>query len=99
MAEADWDHVTVIRKKAPTGAEARSASAINAAQRKGDAIDVTKKFTAATNHHSAPQPQVARKLENETEDFHSECRALLRELMQFQIIPCIALTHILLTCS
>eukprot|EP00042_Codosiga_hollandica_P012170 m.27332 g.27332 ORF g.27332 m.27332 type:complete len:142 (+) comp39699_c0_seq1:153-578(+) len=65
----DWDTVTVLRKKAPTGAAARSASAVNAAQRTGAEVEVTKKFSAATNSTHKPTASAV-KVDAETEDFH-----------------------------
>ncbi|CAH2316882.1 endothelial differentiation-related factor 1 [Pelobates cultripes] len=43
MAESDWDTVTVLRKKGPTAAQAKSKQAIIAAQRKGDDVETSKK--------------------------------------------------------
>ncbi|XP_070532513.1 endothelial differentiation-related factor 1-like [Ptychodera flava] len=71
MAEADWDTVTYLRKKAPTASQAKSKQAINAAQRRGEDIDTTKKFSAASNkQHSAAKDTA--KLDRETEELHHE---------------------------
>lgn len=41
--ESDWDHVTVLRKKAPTAKEIRNESTLNAARRAGAVIASEKK--------------------------------------------------------
>ena len=41
-----------MRKKAPSGAQAKSQSAIAAAQRSGAEIETVKKQSGGTNHHS-----------------------------------------------
>ncbi|XP_042101339.1 endothelial differentiation-related factor 1 isoform X1 [Ovis aries] len=43
MAESDWDTVTVLRKKGPTAAQAKSKQAILAAQRRGEDVETSKK--------------------------------------------------------
>ena len=44
-AEVGWDEVTYLKKRPQRAAEARSQKAVSAAQRKGEAIDTTKKCT------------------------------------------------------
>ncbi len=66
-----WETVTVLRKQAPTGAQARSSSVINAAKRQGLAVEVSKKSTAVSNAHAHIAASSAAKLDKETEDFHS----------------------------
>ncbi|XP_077986631.1 endothelial differentiation-related factor 1-like [Glandiceps talaboti] len=71
MAEADWDTVTYLRKKPPTASQSKSKQAINAAQRRGEDIDTSKKFNAAQNkQHSAAKDTA--KLDRETEELHHE---------------------------
>lgn len=71
MAESDWDTVTYLRKKAPTASQAKSKQAINAAQRRGQDVETSKKFSAATNRqHSSAKDTAA--LDRETEELHHE---------------------------
>ncbi|CAH1271525.1 EDF1 [Branchiostoma lanceolatum] len=71
MAEADWDTVTYLRKKAPTAKQARSQQAVNAAMRRGEDIETTKKFSAAQNKQHSASKDTA-KLDRETEELHHE---------------------------
>ncbi|XP_076353012.1 multiprotein bridging factor 1 isoform X1 [Tachypleus tridentatus] len=71
MAESDWDTVTYLRKKAPKTSQLKSKQAINQAQRKGLAIETTKKFHAATNKQHQIDKNTA-KLDRETEELHHE---------------------------
>uniref|UniRef100_T1J792 HTH cro/C1-type domain-containing protein n=1 Tax=Strigamia maritima TaxID=126957 RepID=T1J792_STRMM len=71
MSESDWDKVTYLRKKQPKASQMRSQQAINTAQRKGVAIETTKKFNAATNkqHHTTLNTA---KLDRETEELYHD---------------------------
>lgn len=71
MSESDWDHVTVLRKRAPKASQLRSQQAVNQAQRSGAPIETTKKFNAATNKHAATTLNTT-KLDRETEELHHE---------------------------
>lgn len=68
MAEGgDWDEVTYLRKKPQRASDAKSQKAINQAQRKGQEVDTTKKFTAAQNKQRSAAKDTA-KLDRETEE-------------------------------
>eukprot|EP01025_Chloroclados_australasicus_P032674 TRINITY_DN33104_c0_g2_i1.p4 TRINITY_DN33104_c0_g2~~TRINITY_DN33104_c0_g2_i1.p4 ORF type:complete len:153 (-),score=15.49 TRINITY_DN33104_c0_g2_i1:399-857(-) len=69
----DWETV-VIRQKPQKAQNQNSQQAINAARRTGGAVETVKKFTASQNssHGSTGTGQSARKLEQETEDFHHD---------------------------
>ncbi|XP_029508424.1 endothelial differentiation-related factor 1-like isoform X2 [Oncorhynchus nerka] len=67
MAESDWDTVTVLRKKGPTAAQAKSKQAITAAQRRGEDLDTTKKWSAGQNKQHLVTKNTA-KLDRETEE-------------------------------
>ncbi|GAB4813209.1 hypothetical protein N2152v2_000255 [Parachlorella kessleri] len=67
----DWDSV-VIRKKAPTAKDAKSATAVNQAIRAGAQVETLKKFDAGSNKHGAGPIKHATKLEQETEVFEHE---------------------------
>ncbi|KAG7276639.1 hypothetical protein CRUP_023205 [Coryphaenoides rupestris] len=69
MAESDWDTVTVLRKKGPTAAQAKSKQAINAAQRRGEDLETTKKWSAGQNKQHLVTRNTA-KLDRETEELH-----------------------------
>ncbi|XP_053473688.1 endothelial differentiation-related factor 1 homolog isoform X1 [Ictalurus furcatus] len=71
MAESDWDTVTVLRKKGPSSAQAKSKQAINAAQRRGEEVETTKKWTAGQNKQHVVTKNTA-KLDRETEELHHE---------------------------
>ncbi|XP_062515073.1 endothelial differentiation-related factor 1 homolog [Corticium candelabrum] len=71
MAESDWDTVTFLRKKPMNAAAARSTKAVTSAQRKGEGVDTTKKFSAATNKQKTASKDTA-KLDRETEELHHE---------------------------
>lgn len=75
MAEADWDEVTYLRKRAPKASQLRSQQAINAAQRSGTAIETSKKFSAGQNKQHAAAKNTA-KLDRETEELHHETLGL-----------------------
>ncbi|XP_034048246.1 endothelial differentiation-related factor 1 homolog [Thalassophryne amazonica] len=71
MAECDWDTVTVLRKKGPTAAQAKSKQAITAAQRRGEELETTKKWTAGQNRQHYVTKNTA-KLDRETEELHHD---------------------------
>ena len=62
------DHSTVVLgKKQPSGAQLRTAKAVNQAQRKGLEINTSKKQNAATNKQHAQSSMSALKLDQETD--------------------------------
>jgi putative transcription factor len=63
----DWDEVTVLKKKAPKASEARSDKVVTQALRKGQDVETTKKFSAATNKQKVAAKDTA-KLDRETEE-------------------------------
>uniref|UniRef100_A0A3Q3VPX3 HTH cro/C1-type domain-containing protein n=1 Tax=Mola mola TaxID=94237 RepID=A0A3Q3VPX3_MOLML len=71
MAESDWDTVTVLRKKGPTAAQAKSKQAIVTAQRRGEEIETTKKWSAGQNKQHLVTRNTA-KLDRETEELHHD---------------------------
>ncbi|XP_003965216.1 endothelial differentiation-related factor 1 homolog [Takifugu rubripes] len=71
MAESDWDTVTVLRKKGPTAAQAKSKQAITGAQRRGEDIETTKKWSAGQNKQHLVSKNTA-KLDRETEELHHD---------------------------
>eukprot|EP00887_Chlorella_sp_A99_P007062 scaffold2.g7062.t1 len=72
LSGQDWDPV-VIRKKAPTSAQATSSKAVNAAIRAGGQVETVKKATGGANKPGTAGPiKSAAKLENETEVFEHE---------------------------
>ncbi|XP_023665280.1 endothelial differentiation-related factor 1 isoform X2 [Paramormyrops kingsleyae] len=71
MAESDWDTVTVLRKKGPTAAQAKSKQAVTAAQRRGEALETSKKWAAGQNKQHLVTKNTA-KLDRETEELHHE---------------------------
>ncbi|KAM4532141.1 endothelial differentiation-related factor 1 homolog isoform 1-T1 [Fundulus diaphanus] len=71
MAESDWDTVTVLRKKGPTAAQAKSKQAITAAQRRGEDVETSKKWSAGQNKQHLVTKNTA-KLDRETEELHHE---------------------------
>ncbi|KAJ8347007.1 hypothetical protein SKAU_G00284080 [Synaphobranchus kaupii] len=71
MAESDWDTVTVLRKKGPTAAQAKSKQAITAAQRRGEDLETTKKWSAGQNKQHLVTKNTA-KLDSETEELHHD---------------------------
>ena len=73
MAEGvgDWDEVTYLRKKTPKAGESRSQKAVIQAQRKGETVETSKKFTAGTNKQRSTAKDTA-KLDRETEELHHE---------------------------
>ncbi|XP_068601810.1 endothelial differentiation-related factor 1 homolog [Brachionichthys hirsutus] len=71
MAESDWDTVTVLRKKGPTAAQSKSKQAITSAQRRGDDVETTKKWSAGQNKQHLVSKNTA-KLDRETEELHHD---------------------------
>ncbi|XP_038045671.1 endothelial differentiation-related factor 1 homolog [Patiria miniata] len=71
MAEADWDQVTYLRKKAPTAKQAKSQQAVNSAKRRGEAVETRTKYSAAQNKKHTTDLNTA-KLDRETEELHHE---------------------------
>ncbi|XP_062929260.1 endothelial differentiation-related factor 1 homolog [Mobula hypostoma] len=71
MAESDWDTVTVLRKKGPSAAQAKSKQAITSAQRRGEDVETTKKWAAGQNKQHTITKNTA-KLDRETEELHHE---------------------------
>jgi len=71
MAESDWDTVTVLRKKGPTAAQAKSKQAITTAQRRGEEVETTKKWSAGQNKQHLVTKNTA-KLDRETEELHHD---------------------------
>ncbi|XP_061459729.1 endothelial differentiation-related factor 1 isoform X2 [Rhineura floridana] len=68
MAESDWDTVTVLRKKGPSAAQAKSKQAVLAAQRKGEDVETSKK--CQNKQHSITKNTA--KLDRETEELHHD---------------------------
>ncbi|XP_043575751.1 endothelial differentiation-related factor 1 homolog isoform X1 [Chiloscyllium plagiosum] len=71
MAESDWDTVTVLRKKGPSAAQAKSKQAVTLAQRRGEDVETTKKWSAGQNKQHTITKNTA-KLDRETEELHHE---------------------------
>uniref|UniRef100_A0A8C2UGB7 HTH cro/C1-type domain-containing protein n=1 Tax=Chinchilla lanigera TaxID=34839 RepID=A0A8C2UGB7_CHILA len=71
MADSDWDTVTVLRKKGPTAAQAKSKQAILAAQRRGEDVHTSKKWAAGQNKQHSITKNTA-KLDRETEEQHHD---------------------------
>ncbi|XP_062873700.1 endothelial differentiation-related factor 1 homolog [Trichomycterus rosablanca] len=70
MAESDWDTVTVLRKKG-SAAQAKSKQAVTAAQRRGEAVETSKKWAAGQNKQHVITKNTA-KLDRETEELHHD---------------------------
>ncbi|XP_077070036.1 endothelial differentiation-related factor 1 homolog [Siphateles boraxobius] len=71
MAESDWDTVTVLRKKNPSASQSKSRQAVAAAQRRGDDVETTKKWSAGQNKQHLVTKNTA-KLDHETEELHHQ---------------------------
>ncbi|KAK1787820.1 hypothetical protein P4O66_016313 [Electrophorus voltai] len=71
MAESDWDTVTVLRKKGPSSAQAKSKQAVISAQRRGEEVETSKKWAAGQNKQHLVTKNTA-KLDRETEELHHE---------------------------
>eukprot|EP00747_Dinoflagellata_sp_TGD_P161969 gnl/TRDRNA2_/TRDRNA2_179052_c0_seq1.p1 gnl/TRDRNA2_/TRDRNA2_179052_c0~~gnl/TRDRNA2_/TRDRNA2_179052_c0_seq1.p1 ORF type:complete len:168 (+),score=45.66 gnl/TRDRNA2_/TRDRNA2_179052_c0_seq1:74-505(+) len=64
----DWEQV-VWTKSAPKGKAAKGSSAVNAARRSGEAVEVTQKFAGGKNASSHSGCQNAVKLDENAETF------------------------------
>ncbi|XP_070614487.1 endothelial differentiation-related factor 1 isoform X2 [Erythrolamprus reginae] len=71
MAESDWDTVTVLRKKGPSAAQAKSKQAVLSAQRRGEDVETSKKWAAGQNKQHSITKNTA-KLDRETEELHHD---------------------------
>ncbi|XP_027459069.1 endothelial differentiation-related factor 1-like isoform X2 [Zalophus californianus] len=71
MAESHWDMVTVLCKKGPTAAQAKSKQAILAAQRRGEDVETSKKWAAGQNKQHSITKNTP-KLDRETEELHHD---------------------------
>ncbi|XP_067295969.1 endothelial differentiation-related factor 1 homolog [Pseudorasbora parva] len=71
MAESDWDTVTVLRKKGPSASQSKSRQAVAAAQRRGEEVETTKKWSAGQNKQHLVTKNTA-KLDHETEELHHQ---------------------------
>jgi len=63
----DWNTVTVLRGKQAKPGAAKSASAVNAARRRGEAVSTEMKYGAGGNKHSGTSLNTT-KLDRETEE-------------------------------
>ncbi|KAK2084133.1 hypothetical protein P7K49_037166 [Saguinus oedipus] len=70
-AEIDWDTVTVLRKKGPMAAQAKSKQAVSAAQRRGEDAETSKKWAAGQNKQHSITKNTA-KLDRATEQPHRD---------------------------
>jgi len=79
---ADWETVTILRKKPPKASAMKSEQAINAARRQGVAVDTQSKWGAATNKQHVTTKNTA-KLDRETEELkHDKIPLDLGRLIQ-----------------
>ncbi|PSN40497.1 Endothelial differentiation-related factor 1 [Blattella germanica] len=79
---ADWETVTILRKKPPKASAMKSEQAINAARRQGVAVDTQQKWGAATNKQHVTTKNTA-KLDRETEELkHDKIPLDLGRLIQ-----------------
>lgn len=60
-----------MRKKGPTAAQAKSKQAITSAQRRGEEVETTKKWSAGQNKQHLVTKNTA-KLDRETEELHHD---------------------------
>nr|ACO15318.1 Endothelial differentiation-related factor 1 [Caligus clemensi] len=67
----DWDTVTVIRGRQSRPGAAKSNAAINAARRRGEAVNTELKYGAGMNKHSSSTLNTA-KLDAEVEELRHE---------------------------
>ncbi|XP_028138953.1 endothelial differentiation-related factor 1 [Diabrotica virgifera virgifera] len=72
---ADWDTVTVLKKRAPKASTMKSEQAINAARRQGVAVDTQLKWGAGSNKQHVATKNTA-KLDRETEELKHESISL-----------------------
>jgi putative transcription factor len=70
-SNADWDSVTVIRKKPVSTSTLKSDAELNAARRAGMSLETEKK-SSQLNAGKAVDGQKLAKIDRETEDFHVE---------------------------
>ena len=63
----DWNTVTVLRGKQAKPGAAKSAQAVNAARRRGEAVSTEQKYGAGGNKHGGTTLNTA-KLDRETEE-------------------------------
>ena len=70
-SDGDPNQITIIRKHAPPIKTLRSSAEINAAQRRGDSIETSKKFFGGSNRQHRVDKDTAR-LDEETEELHHE---------------------------
>ncbi|XP_067015040.1 endothelial differentiation-related factor 1 [Anabrus simplex] len=68
---ADWESVTILKKRPQKASALKSEQAINAARRQGVAIDTQTKWGAATNKQVVTTKNTA-KLDRETEELRHE---------------------------
>ncbi|KAM3726493.1 Endothelial differentiation-related factor [Dirofilaria immitis] len=81
-SDTDPDTVTILHRRGPTQRTLRTAAELNAAQRRGMAIETSKKMMAGGNkqHHAAKNTA---RLDEETEELHHERVSLtLGKVMQ-----------------
>ncbi|KAL5279923.1 EDF1 family protein [Megaselia abdita] len=79
---ADWDTVTVLRKKAPKASTLKTESAVNNARRTGQAVATEQKYGAGTNKQHIATKNTA-KLDRETEELrHSKISLDVGKLIQ-----------------
>ncbi|KAI8054538.1 multi protein bridging factor 1-domain-containing protein [Syncephalis plumigaleata] len=62
---ADWDDVTVIRKRQEVPRATKSQSVLNQARRTGSVVATERKFTAGTNKRGADNHQHLAKIDND----------------------------------
>lgn len=72
---ADWDTVTVLKKKAPKAGVMKTEQAINAARRQGVPVDTQLKWGAGSNKQHVTTKNTA-KLDRETEELKHETISL-----------------------
>ena len=63
----DWNTVTIIGNRSGGRGASKSASAVNAARRRGEAVATEQKYGAGQNKHSVTSMNTA-KLDRETEE-------------------------------
>lgn len=72
---ADWDSVTIIKKRAPKASAMKSEQAINKARRTGQEVDTQQKWGAGSNKQHQATKNTA-KLDRETEELRHETISL-----------------------
>ncbi|XP_017777998.1 PREDICTED: endothelial differentiation-related factor 1-like [Nicrophorus vespilloides] len=68
---ADWDTVTVLKKRAPKASTMKSEQAVNAARRQGAQVETQQKWGAGSNKQHVATKNTA-KLDRETEELRHE---------------------------